>query len=93
MKSAATVFIATALAVIAAATVFIALQVSVMADRLERLEDVTVHNCRTNTTAMLIQMAISQGIQVDWPSDLFDAFEDVASTFCHGDEIDSEPIR
>ena len=92
MKAAATVLIAAAL-VIAAATVFIALQVSVMADRIERLEDVTVHNCRSNTTALLIQMAISQGIQVDWPSDLFDAFEDVASTFCHGDEIDSEPIR
>jgi hypothetical protein len=90
MKSTATVFIATALAVIAAATVFIALQVSVMADRLERLEAVTGRNCMTGTMTTLTQWANGREDIVQY--DLLAEVGVFAESWCkQGD--DEWPIR
>lgn len=83
MKAAATVLIATALAVIAAATVLIALQVSVMADRLERLETVADRNCQSVTTATLTQWANGRE-NVD-QLDLLSSVLDVAKAWCRGE--------
>ena len=90
MNAAAKVLIATALAVIAAATVFIALQVSTMADRLDRIEDVTARNCMTGTLATLTQWANGREDIVQY--DLLAEVGVFAESWCkHGD--DEWPIR
>ena len=98
MKAAATVLIATALAVIAAATVLIALQVSTMADRLDRIEDVTARNCMTGTMATLTQWAngredipLSEALEVH--KDLLTNAAVVAEDLCAGTTNDPYPSR
>jgi len=80
MKTAATVLIATALAVIAAATVLTALQTLEVADRLERLEHVSLHICESVTSAVVTQLYI--GVENIDRNALAEAGADAADRVC-----------
>ena len=84
MKANATVLIVTALAVIAAATVVIALQVSLMANRLERIEGSEQRSCTALNASRLTTLYTNPSLSATEEMNLYTAMEEQAEGYCKG---------